>query len=854
MLIAGLSGFAGLGYEIVWTRLLAVSLGHEIVAVLGVLAALFAGLATGSLVLGGRIAGSARPALWYAILELAIGAWALILIPLFATVGGLVPALVPVDASPAYQWLVAFALPFVLLLPATFAMGGTLPALEAMLKPHLAGGAVGPVYAANTLGAVAGTLVSTFILIPAMGLSATLGACAAINGLCAVAIWRAEGRTTISRPAPGSVAPAQNRLQLSVGLAPLFLTGFLGIGYEVLAIRVVSQILENTIYTFAVLLATYLLGTALGAALHGRLAMRFKSGSGSAGLVIATSLACVAGTSMLACSQTMLVSLEELMPANMAGRLAAELGIAAGVFLLPTVAMGALFAQLAQNARDNDGNLGAALAANTLGAALAPIVFGPILIPHIGAMLGFVAIAFLYLALLPNARPRALVGGGAAAALALIIALSPLSLRFAEVPPGGSLVWHRDGVMAAVTVVRDAGGTRHLQVNNHFRMGGTASIRSDHRQAHIPLLLHPHPKRALFLGLGTGATLSAAGDHPGLVADGVELVPEVVDSFPLFERSAPQLGRNSNLHIHVADARRFVRAAGEPYDVVVADLYHPSLDGSGSLYTSEHFAAIRSRLAADGLFCQWLPLHQLDLETLRIITRTFIEAFPDATAYLAQFSIETPLIALVGRLTPTTYSTDWLQTHVRDSSLTARLAAANLDNDIALFGLYLAGRSELQAFAGPGPLNTDDLPLVATLAPRLAYTKPDPPASRLVELLHTFTPKPGDVLREPQGDAGRRLADYWRARNRFIEIGAATDFSGTTRGNFIATVAPKLVEVVRLSADFEAAYLPVINMARQLALSDPEAARNLLEALDGANPSRPEARRLLAALPPAQLR
>src|SRR5262245_10397111 len=79
-----LSGFAGLGYEIIWTRMLAVSLGHEIVAVLGVISALFAGLALGSLVPGRRIVASPHPALWYAALELAIGAWALVLIPLFS--------------------------------------------------------------------------------------------------------------------------------------------------------------------------------------------------------------------------------------------------------------------------------------------------------------------------------------------------------------------------------------------------------------------------------------------------------------------------------------------------------------------------------------------------------------------------------------------------------------------------------------------------------------------------------------------------------------------------------------------------------------------------------------------------
>jgi spermidine synthase len=423
-------------------------------------------------------------------------------------------------------------------------------------------------------------------------------------------------------------------------------------------------------------------------------------------------------------------------------------------------------------------------------------------------------------------------------------------LRFVQIPPGGALVWHRDGVMAAVSVIRDRAGDHHLQVNNHFRMGGTVSIRSDHREAHIPLLLHPAPKRALFLGLGTGATLSAAGDHRQLVTDGVELVPEVVESFALFERSTPRLGRDQNLRIHIADARRFVRATREQYDVIVADLYHPSVDGSGALYAREHFAAIRERLAEGGVFCQWLPLHQLDPPTLRVIVRTFSSVFPDAKAYLAQFSVETPLIALVGGAPPD-YPADWLAGRVTDPALRARLAALDLKDETALFGLYLGGTHELRTFAGEGPLNTDDRPLVAFDAPGVAYAAKEAPAARLLSLLRALHPRPEEVLRGSAEDESlRRLADYWRARNRFLELGAQTLASRTPQ-NFIADIAPQLVEVVQMSADFDAAYFPVIAMARQLRLSDPSSARRLLEALDRANPSRPDARRLLAAMPPA---
>ena len=445
-------------------------------------------------------------------------------------------------------------------------------------------------------------------------------------------------------------------------------------------------------------------------------------------------------------SDVVLDALRDVLPPTMAGRLGAEFGIAALAFLPPTIAMGALFTQLAQTASDRAGGVGMALAVNTLGAALAPILFGPVLIPLVGAKFGFALLAVAYVLALPNLRRPAIVAAGLTSIAALALALSPLSLRFVRTPPGGEVVWHRDGVMASVSVVRNGAGEHHLQVNNHFRMGGSASVRSDHREAHIPLLLHPDPKRALFLGLGTGATLSAAGDYPGLVADGVELVPEVVESFPLFERSAPQLGRNPDLRIHVADARRFVRAPGDRYDVIVADLYHPSVDGSGSLYAREHFAAIRARLAEGGIFCQWLPLHQLDIETLRVIVRTFLDVFPDSSAYLAQFSVETPLIALIGREAPKTYPADWFDRRVTDSGLRSRLAALDLKDEMSLFGLYLAGPNELRGFAGAGPLNTDDRPFVAAEAPRVAYAMADSPGDRLVTLLGALHPSPDEIL------------------------------------------------------------------------------------------------------------
>lgn len=838
MAIAAGSGFAGLGYEIVWTRSLANSMGHELVGVLGVLAALFAGLALGAGLLGRRIASSASPGRWYAVLEIAIGLWSLVLIGLLPYLGAVVPVVDPIDSAPWWYWAVSFLLPAIVLAPATIAMGATLPALEAVLAPLAREGrAVAFVYASNTFGAVLGTLGTTFLILPALGLSLTLMVCALLNFFCAGAMVVISRRQVAPPPVPRLQAAGRENLFW------LFLTGLLGIGFEVLAVRTVSQILENTIYTFAALLAVYLLSTALGAGLQGRFGRRLQTGW----IAAATSLASVCGILALGFANRIAPDLLEALPRSVGGAVIAEMGVAAAIFLLPTIAMGMLFAQLAQDYRDRNGSLGPALAANMAGAALAPILFGPVALPLLGAKHAFILIALGYALVGLRGKDRSeWLPRLAAVAAVLALFFVPLSLRFIQVPAGGALLWHRDGVMASVSVVRNGAGNNMLEVNNHFRMGGTASVQSDYREADIPLLLHPNPKRALFLGLGTGTTISAAGDHPGLIADGVELVPEVVESFALFGASAPNIGRDPDIRIHLADARRYVRGTDTRYDVVVADVYHPWVDGTASLYTREHFAAVRAILAKDGIFCQWLPLHQLDLPTLRIIVRTFMTEFPHARAYLAQFGVRTPLIALVGMTSDRKYPAAWFANRVRDTRLAEQLEAADLTSGAKLFGLMLGGEKELAAFAGAGPLNTDDRPIVAFEAPRLAYAEKDTPGERLLSLVRIMRPAPQTIL-EPDEKVEQYLANYWRARDRYLALGVST-LRSNRMADPVRQLAPQLIDIVRISPDFDSAYRPAVAMAGQLARTEPDAAKQMLENLAAASPGRPEARQMLTAL------
>ncbi|HEX2669857.1 MAG TPA: hypothetical protein VHM25_03240, partial [Polyangiaceae bacterium] len=261
------SGFAGLGYQIVWSEQCSLWLGHESAGVLAVLAAFFGGLALGGLILGERIERSAQPLRWYAGCELLIAGWSLLLLRLASPFSGWVLGTIGVAPSATWHWFVVFAACFCLFLPATAAMGATLPAMERLTAVIRADArSIALLYAANTFGAVLGVLASALWLTPALGLAHSAACCAALNLACG-ALALALFPKSVSAPptiATGTLAAARPVL------LRLAFSGFLGIGYEVLVVRVVSQVTENTVYTFALLLAVYLVGTAAGAAAYQR--------------------------------------------------------------------------------------------------------------------------------------------------------------------------------------------------------------------------------------------------------------------------------------------------------------------------------------------------------------------------------------------------------------------------------------------------------------------------------------------------------------------------------------------------------------------------------------------------------
>lgn len=844
-----LSGLGSLGAQVGWAKLFAIGLGHEVPAVLSVVTTVMMGLALGSAAWTFKPA-SCSALRGYAYLEFTIGLGTWVSAWLVQPWCRWLAGGMGVDPSETLHWTLSLVGPLVLLLVPTAAMGATLPAMEALaVTPReVDRGGLGSAYAFNTLGAFLGCLLVAFVVMPWLGLRWSLAACGSINLLCAgIAAYQCRQET----PQEAASSTATARKHRLAGGAPvsrgrllltLFLTGLLGIGVEVVGVRALSQIFENTVYSFATALAVFLAATALGAAAYHRwIEFRMVAPRLMSQWFAWIALALVLSAFFLPQAKWVYLRIRGWAGEGLGASFLAELALAVGVFFLPCCIMGAIFVQWVSMARATGTTPSRAVAVNYAGGAFAGILFGVALLPRIQFAGAFAVLILGYLVLAPSFRSWS--WGVGLLSLGLLW-LCPADLGLVELPSGSSLVASRAGAMGVVSVIADSNGQRTLRLNNRFQMGGTAAVVAQRREAHLPLMLHTNPRKALFLGPGTGITLGAATTYPELQIDAVELVPEILEVMPLFEPQnlAPQ--KNPRVKLHAADARRFVQVTSETYDVIVADLFHPAQDGSGSLYTQEHFQSLRNRLKPGGLVCQWLPLHQMDTGTWRMILRTFQTVFRHTEAWLLHFNVDIPVVGLVGRID--SLPADWMgQFEQRFRSAdAAELRNAGFQNAVQLLGCRLAGPEQLREIAGSGPVNLDAFPRVSFLAPR-SIMSVSPTSSTLIRLLDECA-RTLAILREnpserPVPQEGL-LHSYVIARDHYLR-GLSQEASGDFK---------QAVELYFKSAEvslyFTASYARLISIIQVMAQADPPRARLLYERLLNIRPDQPLGKKMLGPL------
>jgi spermidine synthase len=842
------SGAAGLVWQMVWTAQFGLALGHEIIAVLSVIAAFFGGISAGSLLLAQRLERSAHPGRWYAGLEALISGWALLVAFLSPLALPHLSRWIGAEPSASWHWALAFFVPLLVLLPATLAMGATLPAMERLLRRG-DDQPLGWLYAANTAGAMVGLLCAVFFFVPKLGLLNTSLVFAGVNALCALLAWRAWGRDAapvLTETSANTVSPPEHPEPLvgvrGVGLR-LFMTGLLGIGYEVLAVRVLSQVTENTVYTYAMLLAIFLLGTALGAALLRRsgLLMDVTTERIDHALGVLMWSMFLSGLSLWWADRSYALPTRWLGP-GAGTALAGEWAAGMAAMLLPAMAMGALFTLLCRQAQQVRIPLGIAVGVNTLGAALAPLLVGLLMLPFAGARAVLLVLLVGYLAMRSLKSWTRSFGWVAVAGIVGIAVLAG-PLRFVDVPTGGRVLSYSEGAMAAVSVVEDADGVARLHINNRVQEGSSASGLVEIRLAQLPLLLHPSPRTALFLGYGTGYTANAAALDPKVSVKAVELLPEVIDAAGIFALKVGAPASASPVATVAADARRYVQSATDRHDVIVADLFHPARSGAGSLYTVEHFAAVKARLAPGGLFCQWLALHQMDIETLRSIVAAFLQVYPNAVAVLASNSLDTPVVGLIARPDQPGWQIQTVRSRLSDMSppMAKAFRQAKLDDEFAVLGSIIAGPLALKDFVRDATLNTDDRPVVTHRAPWVSYAPQEAPRDRLTLLMQRLAPHAADGIAPHQGADAARLEAYWAARAKYIAFGMTVRPDPDPRV-MLGQLRQPLLDIVSTSPDFRPASEPLLALAEAVRETDPQLSAQVKFSLSSAlssSPSRP---------------
>ena len=815
-----LSGFAGLVYETLWTRDLTHVIGGSPYAISVILTLFMAGLGAGGL-LGGKLADRLKsPAALlaaYGACEIAIGLYALILPALLR---GARPAFAALYANvfthPFAYHLLVFLLASALLLIPVLCMGATLPLLTRyrVRGPARVAAPVGLLYGLNTAGAAAGVLCAGFWLLPAIGLRATSLAAAALDiavGAACLALARkaaskGEAFAWESTPVRKSAIPT-SPAGYRTAVAAFAVSGFCAMAYEVVWTKVLTLVMGPTTYAFTLVLAIFIGGLALGGWLCGRFADR----AGNPALWLAVTQG-FAALSSLAVSQRMGNSLflfqkiDQVCGDGFASALALK-ALFLGVFMLaPTLCLGAAFPLVMRMAAPGEGRVGRALggayAWNTVGGVLGSWSAGFLLIPAMGSerTLGSLAAAQAVAAALlafralrgrgekPSRWAASLAASGLALALCAVyphwdrealgravsrppaetVAAVPwTAAMLARVPHERTLmphaqVYYGDGIGGFTSVWEDkslmGGSDFSLYVSGKADASSRLDMFTQVLLAQFPLALHPDPRKVMVLGLASGVTAGEVLAHPVERVDILEINPQVVAASEWFKPWNGDVLKDPRARLIVQDAKAHLLLSRERYDVIISEPSNPWMAGLGELFTREFFERARDRLNEGGILVEFLHSYQMDWPVFSLVGRTFAQVFPEGMLVRTMPD---------DRRLPGSAS-DYLLVGVKGGSLhripdtQAKRAALARSRNFRLADpllLYRQVESEnLAALFGPGPINTDDRPLLEFQAPKLRFTMDSRAIEAAIATGPALSPATSSLRDSLRADPAGRLA------------------------------------------------------------------------------------------------
>lgn len=762
------SGLAGLIYQVAWTRLLTLYLGHSTAAASSVVAAFLGGLALGATI-GGRLAPRLQPRhalAGYAVLEIAVVVCAFALpYELSAFTPILQWAYADGSSSLLFSSIRVASCVATVLVPAT-ALGATFPLAIRWFASRAANRAwsTSVLYALNTMGAAAGALIAGFWLIPGLGLAGTTRVAMVASGIAACAvlgivIWGSpigqptspvsdvRARHRRGKKALGSsvTAPQSSSVQTLVPMIVLGISGLAGLIHEIAWTRVLTLVLGPTIYAFAATLAAVILGAAIGSGLGAVLVARSQRVEGWLVLTLTGAAAAASLTSSIAGGAVPLMVARQVASGSLTfdQMLLQGLLLTAALILPTTICLGATFPlalRLADDPqRSAERRFSALYALNTIGAVLGSLAAGFILIPLVGLQYTMLVVtACLVVAALAVilrselSRAERMRGLAASVVTALLVVFSPpwdrallasgVYLYAPFVPKdldletqlkAGTLLYYREGAASTVSVKRLT-GTTTLAVDGKTDASNRGDMLTQKLIAHLPLLLHDNPRTVAIVGLGSGVTLGSALRHPIFRADVIELSPQVVEASRYFLEENQRALQDPRTRLIVGDGRSHLLLSNQRYDVIVSEPSNPWIAGVSALFSREFFQTVREHLEPGGIVCQWANTYNISDADLRAIVATFRSVFPDATAWLVGGD-DLLLLASNASVTPRFGN---VERHWARPGVAADLALVGALEPFAIWSLYVGGSEELSPYSAASSILTDDRMSLEFSAPR----------------------------------------------------------------------------------------------------------------------------------------
>lgn len=677
------TGASGLIFQVAWQKYLSRLLGSDNTATAIILATFLGGLSLGYYLCGKLTTRVKNHFKAYAILEGIIALWCLSFPTLFSLVHSLTrtwdfspPLLIIVQGMICSAGLMAVP---------TICMGGTIPFLTRALSKNVeeSTGVHARVYATNTAGAFAGTLLAGFFLVPALGLPLTVMGAALLNVGASLFFYlislrknRHEVMITSAPEPESSPVRTTSLFPPAILYSVVFLSGFYVMTLENILIRFTNLSLGSSSYSFTMIVSVFILSIAIGSFAVGRI--RKLPGD----LLFFNQLLITLLLLLIYLSLDTWPYWAHLIrmcfQSNMAGfwaYYACVFLVLTLVLILPVSLMGATvpitFHELKRDLHSVGKHSGTLFSLNTAGNLTGSLAGGIVLFyifNNAGIFLTAVCLAALStcLAAWHVSRKYFLLASAIGAACIILVLFTPLyeeshfvfgTFRIRTPRPAsfsgpsrflkehtnfaGKVKYYNDGPSATVAVTEsrkkyppDNQKALSIIINGKSDSNTITDIDTIRLLAHIPALLARQRKKVMVIGIGTGVSAGQLALYPDVESiDIAEISPSVIEALPYFSIATNAVHKDPRVTIHMGDAFRVLGRSSEKWDIVISEPSNPWVTGIDLLYTLEFYRLVREHLSEDGMLLQWTHLYSASPAMVGMIVNTARKVFENLRVF-----------------------------------------------------------------------------------------------------------------------------------------------------------------------------------------------------------------------------